>query len=198
MQLIGLDAQPGFQYAAHYAIQVDVKTEHLNARCIDANDQMAALGSTDKLHKRRQLAQRCLLDARLHLTRELHAGIVAQLGCYNGRRYRLCGIDDLHNTRHTLCDVHRGDASEMEGLQGHLCARLANALGGNGANRCARLGHRTIVAIVNASQKLEQLLPTDALDLLAEIFMLGTVFLLQLANALRDGIQVGAAVGESY
>ena len=41
----------------------------------------------------------------------------------------LGGVDDLFDAGHAQGDVHGGHAREVESLQGHLGARLTNALG---------------------------------------------------------------------
>ena len=40
----------------------------------------------------------------------------------------LRAVDDLFDARDTERDVHTGNPGEMEGLQRHLCARLADGL----------------------------------------------------------------------
>ena len=51
----------------------------------------------------------------------------------------LGGVDDLLDAGHTQGDVHGGYSSEVEGLEGHLRARLPNALGTEGPHRRAWL-----------------------------------------------------------
>lgn len=48
-------------------------------------------------------------------------------------------VDDLLDARHAQRDVHGRHAGEVEGLQGHLCAWLPNALGAQGPHGRAGL-----------------------------------------------------------
>lgn len=60
-----------------------------------------------------------------------------------GKRRRapdgLGSVDDLFDAGHTQGDVHGGHACKVESLQGHLGARLPNALGTEGTYRRPRL-----------------------------------------------------------
>lgn len=47
----------------------------------------------------------------------------------------LGGVDDLFDAGHAQGDVHGSHARKVESLQGHLGARLANALGTERAHR---------------------------------------------------------------
>lgn len=48
-------------------------------------------------------------------------------------------VDDFFDSRYALGDAHAGDTSEMEGLECHLRAGLADRLSSDSANRVARL-----------------------------------------------------------
>jgi hypothetical protein len=57
-----------------------------------------------------------------------------KLATNNWRTDYFCGIDDLFYARHAECDVHRSYSREMERLQSHLGARLADRLGADGTD----------------------------------------------------------------
>lgn len=128
-------------------IGVYLQAQHTDALQIQLNQQEAVVRLVHLFDIRRHFAQCRLLDACLYFSRKLHVGVVLDLGRYDWRRYGLGRIDDLNDTRHTLCNVHGRDAGEMERLQSHLGARLADTLSGQRTNSRSRFGYGSIVFV---------------------------------------------------
>ena len=74
-------------------------------------------------------------------------------------------VDDLFDPRHAQRDVHRRHAGEVERLERHLRARLADALRRHGADGGARLDLGAHVLVATADEKLFDLRRCDALQL---------------------------------
>ena len=79
-------------------------------------------------------AQRRLLHSTLHHARRLDVPVAHERRRDDWRTDILGRVDDFLNSRNAEGDVHRRHTGEMERLQRHLCAWLADGLCANGAN----------------------------------------------------------------
>ena len=62
-------------------------------------------------------------------------------------------------------DIHAGNSSEMECLEGHLSPRLSDALSSHGTDSCPRFDACTHELVHTRGEELLQLSSSDPLDL---------------------------------
>ena len=110
------------------------------------------------------LSQHGLLNPSLHPPGELGIGVVHQLRRHDGRADVLGGVDDLLDPGDSQCDVHRGDACEVECLQRHLGSRLADTLRGQRADCGTRLDPCAEVLVATDLTEFYQLRDGDAVN----------------------------------
>lgn len=134
-------------------IRINFQSQHTNTLQIQLDEQKTVVQLVNLFDKRRYLTQRCLLDASLYFARKLHIGVVLDFRRNDRRRNRLGCIDNLHDTRNSLGDVHRSDAGEMESLERHLGSRFADTLCGQSTDGSARLGDCPIVLVASLRWK---------------------------------------------
>lgn len=78
-------------------------------------------------------------------------------GCADGRS----GINNLLDSRNSLCDIHRRHTGEVERLQRHLRCRLAERLSADGSDRFSGLDDCATILLVDGIEELLQLRAGD-------------------------------------
>ncbi|GIX60900.1 secretin receptor, putative [Babesia caballi] len=103
------------------------------------------------------LPQRSLLDARLDRQRVVEVPIVQQRHLDDRRLDGAGGVDYLLNTGHPQGDVHGRHPGEVEGLERHLRARLADGLRPQSPDGLPRHANGSLVVLPAAAHELKHL-----------------------------------------
>ena len=126
--------------------------EQTNATEVEFDEDEAGVGEEDLFKIFTHFTQSRNLHSTLDNSSELDVIVALQSDRHDWRADLLRSVDDLFDARNSQGDVHRGDASEMEGFQRHLCAWFTNRLRGDCSHR--RTCRNECTGTFNAAQVL--------------------------------------------
>ena len=109
--------------------------EQTNATEVEFDEDEAGVGEEDLFKVFTHFTKSRNLHSALNDARELDVIVALKSDRHDWCADLLRSVDDLFDPRNSQCDVHRGDASEMEGFQRHLCAWFTNRLRGDCSHR---------------------------------------------------------------